>query len=175
GGEEFYDLIPLLAEGLVGEEREPIFRAVMSSLDGPTLRQRVTDSIGDAPARGTAADVSQRLEDAGRLQLLACLSNGSIVRMLDRQISVGSIRIPQYEVRNTAVTPPKLDQGNQPTDLSAFGARVRVARPILSTISEIWNAYSASGNLEDLGWRLRKRVGRPPRSALSEYMQRVSP
>lgn len=171
----FYDLTSALAEAVVEDERRYLLRGLLGSDSGSALRNLIAEKTDRAHANGPPTEVTGRLDDATRLQLLLTLTDRELVRALDRAIVSGGIRIPLYEQRASRLQPPREGDEDLVTDLSVFGARGRHSAPLLQAMSAIWQAYETTNNLEELGWRLRKRAGAPPRSALGEYLQRVAP
>jgi hypothetical protein len=171
---QFYDLPATVAEALTEDERRYLLFSLLGSDQGPAIRSIIAEKAGRDQSRGSPAEVGARLEDASRLQLLLSLSNTELVRLTDHAIVSAGIRVPLYERRSANIRPPRTPE-DLSTDISVFGVRSRHRDPLLHTMAVIWRAYESTGHLEELGWRLRKRAGEPPRSALSEFLHRVSP
>jgi hypothetical protein len=176
GPRAFYDLPSLLADGVVGSERTSLVDRALRSHSGGFLR----GIIGAPPrkrqrSQGPSQIVALGLNAAEQLQLLLILSNAELINLLDQCIWDGTIRIATNETRAAQLQPSKLSSVDQSAELSVFGARSTNPDPLLALVALIWDAYQSRENLDELGWKLTKRVGRPSREDLMDYVRLRGP
>lgn len=175
-GRPYFDLPALIGDSVFGDERTALVEAALAGSEGPFLRA----VLGTPPrkrrtAEGTARQVAERLGEADQLQLLLLLSDQQLIHLLDRAAWSTGLTLPPQEVRTPKLSPPRLRSLDASAELSVFGVRAARPVPLASFVSSIWDSYEKRGVLDELGWRLTRRVGQPDRSTLADYLRQHDP
>ena len=175
-GREYYDLPALVADAIVGEERTILLTSALNSSAGDLVR----DILGSPPRRrrlavGPAERVASSLSDVEQLQLLLVLSDTDLIHLLDRCVFDRKIVIPPNQLRRAALRPRSLSWLDSGSEMSGFGIRNRKPDPIAGLSATIWEAYKANGQLDDLSWKIRKRIEEPSQTMLMDYIRGSGP
>lgn len=172
-GRPYYDLPVLIGNAIVGPERAAVVAAALRSARGSALRDLLA-RVG-VDTRATPEEIAQGLGEAEQLQLLLTLADAELQALVDACVLDRRIDIPINEIRTSQLRPPRLSNRDRPSELSSLGLRFRPRVPLASLHSVIWESYEALGLLEELGWKLRRRPGLPPRSALMDFIRANHP
>lgn len=172
-GRPWYDFPVVLANGILGTDREALLRALFQSSSAPALRAALT--TGNIDATGSPDTIVNRIDEATQLQALLVLTNDELQPMLDACIFDNRISIPFTEIRDARIGAPKLTNRDRPTQISSLGVRSKPRVPLALLHTVVWNSYEGAGLLEELGWKLRRKPGLPSPELLMEFIRTNNP
>ena len=115
------------------------------------------------------------MNDAEQLQALLLLRDKDLVRLIDRCVLQRRVEIPPNELRSARLGQPRLGNRDRACELSALGLRAKPRLALAALHSVIWDSYERTGLMDELGWKLRRRPGIPPRGALMDYIRASDP
>lgn len=175
-GRPHYDLLVLLADALVEDERRILLGHVLRTPEGETLRRALNALKGPAiSGKGRPDEIVASLQGGQLLQVLLLASDRALVKAIDDSVLGGKIIIPPNEKRKSQQALIRLGSLDRPSEISSLGVRASHEKPLLALVAVIWSAYENAALLSELGWRLRRSAGAPPRSALMEYVRANDP
>ncbi len=171
-GRPCYDLPVLIANAIIGPERAALVAAALRSTRASQLRDVLTSAGGGA--KGTPEAIAEGLGEAEQLEILLTLADVELQGLIDTCVLDKRIDVPLNEIRTARVGCPSLSNRDRPSELSSLGLRSRPRVPLAFLHTIVWESYETLGLLEELGWKLRRKPGVPPNSALMDFI-RASP
>jgi hypothetical protein len=175
-GRPYYDLIAVIGDCIVGQDRSNLLSFVLRSPTGKWLRE----VLAMPPRRknaseGSAEAVVGRLSESEQMQLLLMLSDSDLVSLIDRAVANDHIEIPPNELRSPRMTPLRISRLDTGTEISSLGSRSAPDSPLITLTSVVWAAYEEYASLQELGWKLNRRADVPEQSDVFHYVKKVSP
>lgn len=152
--DEYFDIIPLIADTLDTHEKKIMFEEVLHHPEGKGIRDLIHARLGKGFSQGGADKVASRLSGNQILQIVATLKTESIVTLIDKTILSERIIIPKSEIRRTKTPFPKRTRA-MVSSVSSLGVRANKREPASYLAAIIYRAYQKSGNLNDLSWRCK--------------------
>lgn len=172
-GRACYDLPVLIANAIIGPERGALLAAALRSSVAAQLRDLMTRAR--LAMRGTPEAIAEGLGEAAQLQILLTLTDVELRDLLDASVIDKRIDIPFNEIRTAGVNAPRLSNRDRRCELSSLGLRSRPRVALASLHSIVWESYETLGLLEELGWKLRRKPGVAPHSALMDFIRAGHP
>jgi hypothetical protein len=170
-GRPFYDIPAVLADCIIGEERQHLlYRALKSPYNGVIVealrRQR--------GLQGSPEILVATTSPAEQHQLLLLLRDDDLIAQVDESIARREIRIPASELRSARTYRPG-HSSDCPSRLSCLGIRTSSHPAPLELGATLWNTYNELGDLRELEWRVRNHAGETLRHRLFEYIRVEGP
>ncbi len=174
-GRPYYDIPAVIGDAIIGEERNVLVSAILRSSASSRAKVLLKTGKGDGVLRRSPEAVASSLTEAEQLQLLLTCDDETLARVIDTLVSERRIDIPMFERRTATTRPPKLSNRDRASELSALGPRLRPRQPLVALHGLVWESYQRLGVLEELGWKLRRKPGIPPRGALMDFIRITDP
>jgi hypothetical protein len=106
---------------------------------------------------------------------LFTLTDEELVSLIDQAVFQHAIVISANEERTPRLGPPRRYFIEIRSSLSSLGLRELVDEPIASFCSMLCTAYTKTGNLPELDWRIRNMGCAPTEGALLRYLRNTPP
>ena len=171
----YFDICSVIADCIVGTERESLLSAALTGNKGMHLREILSSPPRKKSAgQGAPETISKNLSQEEQLQLLFLLENSELLSLIDKSVGGKLILVPSTELRKSQNT-PLASQESATSELSSLGIRCSGSEPIVDLCALIWDAYSSTNRTDELDWRLRNNTGIATRSALLGYLCQNEP
>jgi len=174
-GRACYDLPVLIADAIVQGERTALVAAALRSDRAPQIRSVLQTRTGGGQM--TPEAIADSLGEAEQVQILLTLADVDLRSLVDACVHDRRIDVPLNEIRAAGVTyaDERLSSRDRSSELSSLGLRSKAKVPLASLHTIIWESYETLGLLEELGWKLRRKPGVPPSSALMDFIRTNRP
>jgi len=103
----YYDIATLIAQCILSDDRTTLLERALRTTHSEGLRSLIEAIRGKEKSRGSPKSVAENLLSEEQLQLLFCLTDDDLVRVVDACVFDGSIAIPSNEERRSPLGPPK--------------------------------------------------------------------
>jgi hypothetical protein len=174
-GRAYFDLIPFIADGILGKERAALVSSCLKTSNGPFLRKAIETAQANSKAKGgPPEDVANSLSEESQLQLLSLLPDSLLVQQIDRLLKDGGIRVCPGDIRGSRIDPPRRNFYT-PTELGELGVRSVQGDPTVALYWMVFQGHSNSNMLSDLEWKIHSRVGVPVKQSLMQYIRSRNP
>ncbi len=171
----YYDVPVLVAECILSEDRSTLVERALRGSYAGYFRDLIRVARGSDALAGAPRSIAERLNPEEQLQLLFCLQDDELVKLIDQCVFDRNIVIPANEERRPKLNPPKRYFIEAPSSLSSLGLREVISGQLASLCRLIWEAYNRSSTVSELDWRVKNIEGVPTQQALLRYLHVTSP
>lgn len=151
GGRPYYDLLALISECIIGNERDQLLVRCLQSKHNQMISEVI---LKKKELKGNPITIARQLNSEEQLQLIMLLPDEDIVFLLDELIFKHTIKIPPSETRSPTHYPPG-PSADTSSEISSLGVRSFGHPPIVSIVSSVCRAYEKLKLTDELSWKLR--------------------
>jgi hypothetical protein len=169
----YYDISAIIADCILFEDRTALLQRAFRSEFGEFLRS--TLQAAGVAAKGSPTDLAESLDAERQLQLLMALPDSTLVSLIDKCIFDQTFSIPANEERRAVKQMPKRYFIENNCVLSSLGLKQLTDDPLVSLCDMVWDAYSKTGNVNELDWRIRNMNGAATQESLMQFLRNTVP
>lgn len=169
---DYIDIIPLLADCIIGSERTAILKIALQGSYRDLLRSTLASPPRNRKdSEGPPDKVASSLDQEEQLQLLSILPNSELIKIIDSAVQLGEINIGIGEIRVAKKQPPPYRYNDANSQLTVFGIRSNKENPIVFFTYIIIKAHTEKDLAKDLDWHLRGIPGNSIQERLVFYIR----
>lgn len=174
----YYDMVSILGDSFIEREIKLIFLEALKTHFSTTIRKNLGQTNKKDLSHLSPESIVDKLQISDIIQLLLCLDDSDLIKIIEHCIDIKLIKIPIGQIRYARKSPyiPGYTKAFIPeTYLSCYGFCSTKNDASISLLTMIEKAYQYNDNLRDLKWKLKLNDGSSIGSALFDYLEKYGP